>query len=41
MKNQKGFTLAELLFVILFVILFLAVVGGGGYMLVHFISKFW
>lgn len=37
MKNQKGFTLFELLFVILF----LAVVGGGGYVLVHFISKFW
>lgn len=37
MKNQKGFTLFELLFVLVW----LSVIIGGGYVLVHFISKFW
>ena len=36
-KNQKGFTLVELVFVMAW----LSMVFGVGYVIVHFISKFW
>lgn len=41
MKNNKGFTLVELLIVIVGIGFITAVIGGGGYVLVHFIAKFW
>lgn len=37
MNKQKGFTLTELLAVLLFGV----AVGGISYVLIHFISKFW
>ena len=37
MKNQKGFTAVEFVFVLGFV----SVVGLCGYVIVHFVSKFW
>jgi prepilin-type N-terminal cleavage/methylation domain-containing protein len=40
MKKQKGFTLPEMLFVIWFVILVI-ILGGGAYIGLHFIAKFW
>jgi type II secretory pathway pseudopilin PulG len=40
MKNQTGFTLVELMVVIWFVLIVIAV-GGGLYVAHHFISKFW
>ena len=35
--KQKGYTLAELIFVIAF----FAVFGLAAYVIVHFVSKFW
>jgi prepilin-type N-terminal cleavage/methylation domain-containing protein len=35
--NQKGFTLFELIYVLVF----FSIVGGIAYVFVHFISKFW
>lgn len=40
MKNQKGFTAIELIMVVS-VVAWVAVVGGIGYVLFHFISKYW
>jgi prepilin-type N-terminal cleavage/methylation domain-containing protein len=41
MKNNKGFTLVELLIVLVGIGVFTAIIGGVGYVLVHFISKVW
>lgn len=40
MKNQKGFTVVELL-IALGCLVALALVFGGIYVAVHFIGKFW
>lgn len=40
MKKQTGFTLFELLFLIAFIAAIIAVIGGG-YVLFHFLAKFW
>jgi prepilin-type N-terminal cleavage/methylation domain-containing protein len=37
MKRQQGFTLIELLFCLVV----LGLLGGGGYVIIHFIAKFW
>lgn len=40
MRKQKGFTLFELFFVIIFIAALVAAIGGG-YVLFHFIAKLW
>lgn len=40
MNKQHGYTITELL-VILWFLFVLAMVGGGIYVAVHFITKFW
>ena len=40
MKNQKGYTVIELLMVIWFFVI-IAALGGIGYLAWPFISKFW
>ena len=43
-KNNKGFTLVELIVGIVFVIVILAVLAAlifGGITVVHFVQKFW
>lgn len=39
-KKQKGLTIVELL-VLVWALFILACVIGGGYVLVHFLNKFW
>lgn len=39
-KQQSGFTLIELLVLLAFLAA-IAVLIGGGYVLIHFISKYW
>jgi type II secretory pathway pseudopilin PulG len=39
-RKQMGFTIVELLAVV-WVCVCLAIAGGAGYIVVHFISKFW
>jgi Tfp pilus assembly protein PilV len=41
MKKQKGFTLVEVALALFFVCWAVAIIGGGGYVAYHFISKWW